>query len=51
MNGTFINAMELGDQEQMLNDGDGLAFGDAQFLYVRTETLHAHLGMATPAGR
>jgi hypothetical protein len=51
MNGTFINAMELGDQEQMLNDGDGLAFGDAQFLYVRTETLHAHLGMASPAGR
>ena len=24
------------------------AFGDAQFLYVRTDTLHAHLAMAAP---
>jgi hypothetical protein len=44
MNGTFVNAVQLGDQEQFLNDGDGVAFGDAQFLYLRTETLHEHLG-------
>ncbi|HEX8436323.1 FHA domain-containing protein [Archangium sp.] len=48
MNGTFVNAVPLGDQEQQLVDGDGLAFGDAQFLYVRSETLHAHLGAAAP---
>jgi hypothetical protein len=49
MNGTFVNAVALGDQEQLLFDGDGLCFGDAQFLFVRTETLHAHLG--TPTSR
>jgi FHA domain len=49
MNGTFVNAVQLGGEEQQLFDGDGLAFGDAQFLYVHTETLHAHLGAATPA--
>jgi pSer/pThr/pTyr-binding forkhead associated (FHA) protein len=49
MNGTFVNAVALGDQEQQLVDGDGIAFGDAQFLYVRSETLHGHLGSAVPA--
>jgi FHA domain len=49
MNGTFVNAIALGEQEQQLFDGDGLSFGDAQFLYVRTETLHAHLCAAIPA--
>ncbi|WIG93068.1 FHA domain-containing protein [Myxococcus sp. SDU36] len=50
MNGTWVNASSLGpDQEPMLNDGDALAFGDAQFLYLRTETLHAHLRMASPS--
>lgn len=44
MNGTFVNTLQLGGEEQQLLDGDGLAFGDAQFLYVRTDTLHAHLG-------
>ena len=49
MNGTWVNAQALGpEQERMLNDGDALAFGDAQFLYLRTETLHAHLRMASP---
>lgn len=48
MNGTFVNAIALGEQEQQLIDGDGLAFGDAQFLYVRADTLHAHLAMAAP---
>jgi len=49
-NGTWVNAQALGsDQERMLNDGDALSFGDAQFLYLRTETLHAHLRMASPS--
>ena len=51
MNGTFVNAIALGEQEQQLVDGDGLAFGDAQFLYVHTDTLHAHLAMAAPVNR
>jgi hypothetical protein len=50
MNGTFVNALQLGGEEQQLLDGDGLAFGDAQFLYVCTETLHAHLVAAAPPG-
>lgn len=49
MNGTFVNTVPLGGEEQELVDGDGLAFGDAQFLYVRTETLHAHLVAAAPS--
>ncbi|QRN98539.1 FHA domain-containing protein [Archangium violaceum] len=49
MNGTFVNAIALGEQEQQLFDGDGLSFGDAQFLYVRAETLHAHLCAAIPS--
>ncbi|MFP2924216.1 FHA domain-containing protein [Pyxidicoccus sp. 3LG] len=49
LNGTWINAQALSpEQERMLNDGDALSFGDAQFLYLRTETLHAHLRMASP---
>jgi FHA domain len=51
MNGTFVNAIALGEQEQQLVDGDGLSFGDAQFLYVLTDTLHAHLAMAAPVAR
>jgi hypothetical protein len=44
MNGTFVNAVPLGShQEFQLHDGDSLAFGDVQFLYLHTETLHAHL--------
>jgi pSer/pThr/pTyr-binding forkhead associated (FHA) protein len=44
MNGTFVNAVPLSSrQEFQLHDGDALSFGDAQFLYLHTETLHAHL--------
>jgi hypothetical protein len=49
MNGTYVNSVQLGGEEQQLLDGDGLAFGDAQFLYVSTETLHAHLNAAVPS--
>ncbi len=44
MNGTYVNAVPLGRQQELqLSDGDALSFGDAQFLYLRTETLYAHL--------
>ncbi|XXF77489.1 FHA domain-containing protein [Myxococcaceae bacterium GXIMD 01537] len=49
MNGTYVNALPLGEQEQPLNDGDAVAFGDAQFLFLRAETLHAHLRVASPS--
>lgn len=49
MNGTYVNSVQLGGEEQALLDGDGLAFGDAQFLYVSTQTLHAHLNAAVPS--
>jgi hypothetical protein len=44
MNGTFVNAVMLArHQDFPLRDGDALSFGDAQFLYLHTDTLHAHL--------
>jgi predicted component of type VI protein secretion system len=44
MNGTFVNGVPLArNQEIQLQDGDALSFGDAQFLYLRTETLYTHL--------
>lgn len=44
MNGTFVNGVPIGNHEDFqLNDGDTLSFGDAQFVYLHTETLHAHL--------
>lgn len=44
MNGTFVNAVPIDShQEFQLQDGDALSFGDAQFLYLHTDTLHAHL--------
>lgn len=50
-NGTFVNAQPLGPgQEHQLFDGDGLAFGDAQFLYLLSNTLHAHLGLLHRSG-
>jgi hypothetical protein len=49
MNGTYINSVQLGAEEQQLWDGDAVAFGDAQFLYVSTQTLHAHLSAAVPS--
>ncbi|MCP3100442.1 FHA domain-containing protein [Myxococcus sp. K15C18031901] len=49
MNGTWINGAPLGFRAQVtLNDGDTLAFGDAQFLYLRAETVHEHLRLASP---
>ncbi|QQR41490.1 FHA domain-containing protein [Myxococcus xanthus] len=49
MNGTFINGAPLGYRAQvLLHDGDTLAFGDAQFLYLRAETVYEHLRLASP---
>jgi hypothetical protein len=43
-NGTFVNTRALGrDEEKLLTDGDVISFGDAQFLYFLTDSLHAHL--------
>jgi hypothetical protein len=49
MNGTWINGAPLGYRAQvLLHDGDTLAFGDAQFLYLRAETVYEHLRLAAP---
>ncbi|NMO21025.1 FHA domain-containing protein [Pyxidicoccus fallax] len=49
MNGTWINGAPLGYRAQvLLHDGDTLAFGDAQFLYLRAETVHEQLRLAAP---
>lgn len=45
-NGTFAGSARLGKEEQVLMDGDALAFGEAQFLYVLTETLYEQLRMS-----
>ncbi len=42
-NGTFAGASRLGSEEAALLDGDALGFGDAQFLYILTETLYEKL--------
>jgi hypothetical protein len=45
-NGTFLNASTLGTREATLKDGDILSFGNVQFWYLLTDTLHARLGGA-----
>jgi len=48
-NGTWINGAPLGYRAQVqIQDGDTLAFGDAQFLYLRGETVYEHLRRASP---
>lgn len=43
-NGTFLNASSLGTREATLKDGDILSFGNVQFWYLLTDTLHTRLG-------
>jgi FHA domain-containing protein len=43
-NGTFLNASSLGKREATLRDGDILSFGNVQFWYLLTDTLHTRLG-------
>jgi len=42
-NGTFLNANSLSTREAVLKDGDILSFGNVQFWYLMTDTLHARL--------
>ncbi|ATB38819.1 phosphopeptide-binding protein [Cystobacter fuscus] len=42
-NGTFLNANSLGTREATLKDGDILSFGNVQFWFLMTDTLHARL--------
>jgi hypothetical protein len=42
-NGTFLNANTLGQREATLHDGDILSFGNVQFWYLLTDTLHTRL--------
>jgi hypothetical protein len=46
LNGTFLNARPVGEEPHWLSDGDTLGFGDAQFLFLSSPTLHAHLQAA-----
>ncbi len=42
-NGSYLNAEPMPDGENMLKDGDIVSFGEVQFWYLLTETLHAKL--------
>jgi hypothetical protein len=42
-NGTFLNADRLSKDEYTLKDGDIVSFGEVQFWYLLTETLHQKL--------
>jgi pSer/pThr/pTyr-binding forkhead associated (FHA) protein len=42
-NGTFLNTGARVHERMSLRDGDVLTFGDTQFWYLLTETLHAKL--------
>ena len=46
-NGTFAGSSKLGTEEKVLLDGDALGFGDAQFVYLLTETLYEQLRMTS----
>ncbi len=46
-NGTYLNDCILVRRETMLRDGDILSFGDVQFWFLLTETLHHKLGSRT----
>lgn len=43
LNGTYVNAMPLENEERPLTDGETVNFGDASFMYLRNETLYQHL--------
>lgn len=46
-NGTFLNAVRIGGEEVEVEDGDTLSFGDAKFMFVRTESIHSQLSYAS----
>ncbi len=45
-NGTYINAGNRLDKETALHDGDIVSFGEVQFWYLLTATLHTKLMQA-----
>ncbi|MFP2910052.1 FHA domain-containing protein [Pyxidicoccus sp. 3LFB2] len=49
-NGTFLNAQTLGQREAVLRDGDILSFGNVQFWYLLTGTLHERLRALDASG-
>jgi pSer/pThr/pTyr-binding forkhead associated (FHA) protein len=49
-NGTFLNTGARIHDRMLLRDGDILSFGDAQFWYLLTETLHQKLRSYGPTG-
>jgi hypothetical protein len=50
-NGTLLNATLPVRAETTLRDGDILSFGEAQFWYLLTETLHGKLAKADESNR
>ncbi|MFT3835590.1 MAG: FHA domain-containing protein [Myxococcaceae bacterium] len=48
-NGTFLNASIKIRREAILKDGDIISFGEVQFWYLLTETLHTRLQQAKQA--
>ena len=48
-NGTFLNASIKIRREAILKDGDIISFGEVQFWYLLTETLHTRLMQAKSA--
>lgn len=42
-NGTYVDEVELGRRDAQLRDGDVLSFGDADFWFLLTSTLHGKI--------
>lgn len=49
-NGTFLNGASLALREATLKDGDILSFGNVQFWYLMTDTLHTRLHQGPQPG-
>ena len=47
-NGTFLNASIKIRREAILKDGDIISFGEVQFWYLLSDTLHTRLVQAKP---
>ncbi|MEO5330218.1 MAG: cyclic nucleotide-binding domain-containing protein [Magnetococcus sp. THC-1_WYH] len=41
--GSYVNGVNFGDKEVLLNDGDKLSFGRYQFRFLEAKTLYEHL--------
>lgn len=51
LNGTWLNASERVSGETHLRNGDIISFGDAQYWFLMTETLHERLSRHRPKPR